>query len=185
MPGYSRPIVERLYCEECSRAFERVIKRGRKPSYCPPCRRFLYPVTPNSQKRPTVAISKQDPKIDAGMLTETNDCTVRAVSIATGAPYREVHAFFKANGRKSGQGVYFEGIVNRHSGHLFGHALTRTSVTPAKGVRTLLLRNPHLAEGTWILGMTGHVACLRDGVLLDSWDSSRKQTTTAWLVTKA
>lgn len=38
-------------------------------------------------------------------LGEDNDCTVKAVTVTTGAPYNEVHELFKKHGRQKGKGA--------------------------------------------------------------------------------
>jgi len=42
----------------------------------------------------------------AQKLGETNDCAVKAVSIATGTPYEQVHALMKKHGRRDCRGTY-------------------------------------------------------------------------------
>lgn len=42
---------------------------------------------------------------EAGKIGERNDCSVKAISIACGVPYAEVHALLKKLGRKDGQGT--------------------------------------------------------------------------------
>lgn len=41
----------------------------------------------------------------ARSLNETNDCAVKAVAIATGTPYEQVHALMKKHGRKDRKGT--------------------------------------------------------------------------------
>lgn len=42
---------------------------------------------------------------DAKALGEDNDCTVKAIAITTGVPYKKVHAALKKAGRKDGKGA--------------------------------------------------------------------------------
>lgn len=42
---------------------------------------------------------------EAQAVGEVNDCSVKAVALVTGRPYREVHAAFAAAGRRSGRGT--------------------------------------------------------------------------------
>jgi hypothetical protein len=44
--------------------------------------------------------------VHSAELRERSDCSVKAVAIATGIPYKEVHAAFKAAGRTSRRGTY-------------------------------------------------------------------------------
>ena len=37
-------------------------------------------------------------------------------------------------------------------------------------------------KGTYIVKMAKHIACIKDGKLLDTWDSSEKTIYTAWKI---
>ncbi len=43
----------------------------------------------------------------AGLSGETNDCTVKALALATGIPYEEAHTDLARRGRKRGKGTNF------------------------------------------------------------------------------
>ena len=42
---------------------------------------------------------------DARALGEHNDCTVKAIAITTGVPYKKVHEAMRSKGRKNGKGA--------------------------------------------------------------------------------
>jgi hypothetical protein len=111
---------------------------------------------------------------------------VRALAVACEAPYREAYTFMARAGRRKNKGAFFHSIIARNNGEVLGCKLTPAeSIKPAKGIRTFLLRNPQMRKGIWVLHMTRHVAVLRNGQLVDSFDSSRKVIDGAWRVMPA
>lgn len=182
---------ELLVCRSCDRTWERRVTRGRKPHTCPRCR-----PAPATRLRPrlrppsTILTNPKSPvvytdggKSDAGFPYEQSDCTVRALATATGSTYQAAHAFMANNGRRNGRGHAFSSVLSRNDNRVLGHRTTPTQITRARGLRTALLRNPELRKGTWIIQQSRHVVTLRNGVLLDAFDSSAKEFRYAWLVT--
>ena len=107
---------------------------------------------------------------------ENNDCTVKAVAAATGAPYKEVHAILKKLGRKTGRGT---SLYNMRSA-LLELGFEYGKVTPLEMIATykkstkvtnVTTHHPDrfprsaFATGTWILFTTGytHTLCVKDG----------------------
>lgn len=190
-------LVEFLQCEECFTTWERVVVRGRKPRICDDCRRYgIKPVT--IPRRRITAADVLDPnsiliytdggRKDEGIGWENSDCTVRAIATATGVPYSKAHAFMAKAGRKRGKGANFSGAIYRamrNEGHVFGCKFEEISYQDFKrsrGLKTALMRNPALRTGTWVLQQPRHVVTLKDGKLLDSFDSSRKEIRGAYKV---
>lgn len=172
---------EFLTCRSCWSEFSRVVKRGRKPELCYRCR----PVAKPPQVRPGVGIQRlvitNGGRDEIGGF-ETNDCTVRAIALATGAGYKAAHTFLAANGRRRGKGCYFEQIVHRNGNTILGCKLEHIYLVKSRGLNMALTRNPQLRRGVWILQMKGHVATLKSGKLMDSFDSSRKEIRGAYRV---
>lgn len=190
---------EVLHCESCLKEWERVVVRGRKPRICVHCREWGAKPTPVRRRRVTAVDILLDPakavvvltdggRKDEGIRWENSDCTVRAIATATGKPYSAAHAFMAAAGRKHGKGANFHGAVwraMRDVGHILGYKFE--DVRPfhrSRGLKTALIRNPQLRKGTWILQQPRHVATLKDGKILDSFDSSRKDIRGAYKVTR-
>lgn len=121
-------------------------------------------------------------KCAAGMAREDNDCTVRALAIATGQDYRTVYEFMAKEGRRPNRGVPFGSILRRNQHRVFGVQFELVRLTPARGIKTFMERNPSLKRGTWIVHSTHHVGVLKDGTLYDSFDSTRKTYDYAWKV---
>lgn len=155
-------------------------------------------------KGPAVPFDKTDGgRVDDGFYSENNDCTVRALAVATGRPYREAHSWLQRRGRRMRRGCGFYLIMEQHGSNVLGHKLELwpqlyppgsvghrrqqeqgvvRGIYKSKGLKTAIERNPQIAVGTWIIHSTQHVAVLKDGKLLDSFDSSRKIIDKAWRV---
>lgn len=147
---------------------------------CPACvPRFR----PRKAIKPAVPFDATDGGRKAdGFQSETNDCTVRALAVATGSRYADAHRWLQRRGRRMRKGCHFASIVGAFGSNVLGHRLEFTPLVVAKGLRAAIERNPQIAVGTWIIHSTHHVAVLRDGKLLDSFDSSRKVIDRAWRV---
>lgn len=106
------------------------------------------------------------------------DCAVRAVSVALGVDWETAYdliasAGFDMGDMPSSDSVW--GAVLRQNG-FYRKAIPNTCpdcYTAADFARD----NP---RGTFVLGFGGHVAAIRDGVLYDSWDSSREIPVYVW-----
>lgn len=178
---------ETLRCSLCGINWRRPVTRGRKPTTCPSCKANPYVPywKPAPTRRPnrTMGVVKTDGGRTAAGISDKNDCTVRALATATGAPYEEAHAFYKRNGRRLNKGVNMQSIIARNDFKILGHFIKPMPCLRAKGLRTFLARNPWAKKGTYIVHMTAHAATLKDGKLLDSFDSSTKVIRTIYKVT--
>lgn len=98
------------------------------------------------------------------------DCTVRAISKATGQRWEQTYAGLAVYGFDMGDmpsansvwGAYLrsKGYTRRMIPENYPEHYT---------VRDFAVEHPN---GTYILALSGHVVCIIDGVLYDSWDSS-------------
>ena len=98
------------------------------------------------------------------------DCTVRAISKATGQSWEQTYAGLAVFGFDMGDmpsansvwGAYLraKGYTRRMIPENYPEHYT---------VRDFANDNP---IGTYILALSGHVVCVIDGALYDSWDSS-------------
>ena len=105
-------------------------------------------------------------------LNRVGDCTVRAVSKATGKPWEYVYAGLSAYG--------FELCDMPSANHVWGAYLEdqgfKQHLVDKKGKRGYTVEdfcrdNP---QGTYILAIDGHVVCAVDGFYYDSWDSGKE-----------
>lgn len=98
------------------------------------------------------------------------DCTVRAISKATGQGWGETYLALCIQG-------YLDGDMPS-ANSVWGHYLRSIGYTrhiipdtcpDCYTVADFAREHP---TGTYILAMSGHVVCLQDSTIFDSWDSS-------------
>lgn len=105
---------------------------------------------------------------DAEIFTERNDCTVRAVAIATGTPYDKVHAELEWRGRRPGQGFPLTS-----EGHLKDFGFKPYYIPRPQGVKPRLSTVvSHVQKGRFIVQTRAHVFAIVDGVAFDKTASS-------------
>ena len=100
----------------------------------------------------------------------TGDCAVRAISVALDIDWYNAFDLLTAEARNmcdmpSADAVW--GIVLRDSG--FTRFVMPNSCPGCYSAEDFCRDHPN---GVYVLAFGGHVATIRDGVLLDSWDSS-------------
>lgn len=100
------------------------------------------------------------------------DCVVRAVSVALGVDWETAYAMIAANGYQMGDMPSSDsvwGSVLRQHG--FYRSAIPNVCPDCYTAADFAADNP---KGTYVLGFGGHVATVKDGVLYDSWDSSKE-----------
>lgn len=100
------------------------------------------------------------------------DCAVRAISAALGVDWETAYALIAAKGfaladLPSSDSVW--GATLRDHGFL--REAIPNSCTDCYTAGDFAREHP---DGIYVLGFGGHVATIKDGVLYDSWDSSRE-----------
>lgn len=143
-------------------------------------------------------------------LNETNDCVVRALSVATDISYPAMHEYLGTYGRKPRDGmsafVYHAALkslgykltklegpeykyyrtwveghyrynrkTGRHSWVNDTYRTKRKKSGPGKDYSAATVKTlaKELTEGTYLVGTSGHVACLKDGEIHD-WTAGRR-----------
>lgn len=178
---------ETLRCDGCWNSWRREVVRGRKPRICPTCRGIYSLVrSPVKKVSPAVRAGKVEfTDGGRGAIQETNDCTVFALALACEVPYAEAHQYLEKAGRRSRKGIPFSRVLREAGFLILGHQFTIPHpVIHSKGLMTFLRRNPWAKRGTYVLHSTHHVSVLKNGKLIDSFDSSRKIIDGAWRVSK-
>jgi hypothetical protein len=115
-------------------------------------------------------ISKDTVWKDSEKFGEKNDCSVKAVALATGIKYAKVHYAFRKQGRKEGRGTHFyqQFAVLRelgfelklvHVGH-YNDPKVKNKFK-AKTVSTLEKELP--SRGIFLVYTRGHMLCARGG----------------------
>ena len=100
------------------------------------------------------------------------DCSVRAVSVALGVDWETAFAMISNNAFQMGDmpssnSVW--GSVLRQNG--FKRAIIPNNCPDCYSAEDFAKDHP---EGTYVLGFGNHVATVKDGIIYDSWDSSKE-----------
>lgn len=106
------------------------------------------------------------------------DCTVRAISKATGKDWGETYLRLCVQGYLDGDmpsanscwGAYLRSVG-------FRRYIVPDTCPDCYTVERFADVHP---LGTYILALSGHVVCVQDGVLYDSWDSSNETVLYYW-----
>lgn len=102
------------------------------------------------------------------------DCTVRAISKAMDQSWETSYL-----------GIAMEGLLlfdMPSANHVWGEYLKRKGFhreLAPDGITVREFANEH-PNGTYILALSGHVVCIKNGTLFDSWDSSNEIVLYFW-----
>lgn len=111
-------------------------------------------------------------------INEHRDCTVRALTAVSSAPYATVHAVFAAHGRKNRRGVPLITVMQSVARDL---GITAKVVRRSGSVERLVRDFP---TGRLVVTTRGHAFALIDGVARDDHaTSSLRHVKRAWLIT--
>lgn len=121
---------------------------------------------------------------------ETRDCVVRAIALATGRDYkelrRELNAFKRvlvASKKFSRYTSYKQQPILEEWFKSKNYSTISFGVVRAgekrKIAKEFAKENP---AGTYILSMRRHIVCVKEGKILDTWDSSNKPVYKAWRI---
>lgn len=106
------------------------------------------------------------------------DCAIRAVSAALGISWDDAFDLIAENAKRMGATMHNNaawGSVLREHG--FRKEIIPDTCPDCYSAADFCEDNP---IGTFILGFTGHTACVKNGFLMDSWDSSDEIPTFVW-----
>lgn len=119
---------------------------------------------------------------DAGSpSSERNDCTVRALAIATETSYNKAYMKLAAAGRKRNKGFHVCDILKSNSVH-FDHTFKKLRFRKGITLRKFLKNYP---KGIYYVQKRGHVFVIRDGAVLDTFKPGAYTIIIkAWEVTK-
>lgn len=102
---------------------------------------------------------------------QNNDCTVRAFACAFDLDYDYVYDMFAAAGRKCSNGFHLGPWMERNAvdGYILDRRIAKISFPAERGVPRMNLETfvKRFDLGTYIVRVAKHVACIRDGVILD------------------
>ena len=125
-------------------------------------------------------ISKETVWKDSKKFGERNDCSVKAVALATGTKYAKVHYEYAKQGRKEGRGTHFYQQVKvlRELGfelelvHV-GHYVDKNVKNKFKAKTVTTLEKELPSRGIFLIYTRGHMLCARGGKILD-WTQGRR-----------
>jgi len=105
-------------------------------------------------------------------MNETNDCAVRACTIASGVDYKEVHELFRLQGRANRKGSNQEWTtqVMEQLGFKLEDVTRAVFRQCGKTVKTV---SRNLAGGPYLIRVRRHILCLTNGVVQD-WTDGRQ-----------
>lgn len=106
------------------------------------------------------------------------DCAVRAVSKALDISWEEAYLRMCKNGFLMGDMPSSDtvwGAILREEG--FKRSIIPDSCPQCYTAEDFANDNP---KGTFVLGFGGHCVCIKDGIIFDSWDSSKEIPTYVW-----
>ena len=103
------------------------------------------------------------------IMQESNDCTVRATSLAINKPYTEVHGVFAKHGRRTGKGVTLATLIavlievtKNNMQIVSSHVIRRENLT------SFIKTHP---KGKYVVIKRGHAFAVIDGVAHDAHSS--------------
>lgn len=106
------------------------------------------------------------------------DCAVRAVAAALGVDWEEAYTLISdagfAMGDMPSSDSVFGAVLRQHG---FYRAAIPNSCPDCYTAEDFAADHP---RGVFVLGFGGHVAAIRDGVIMDSWDSSQEVPVYYW-----
>lgn len=116
---------------------------------------------------------------------DVGDCATRAICNATGKDYKEVYDAINALAKKERTGKRKRGISNARKGvyKATGHKYLESigwkwhPTMAIGGGCTVHPEDFFGKKGTFILQLSKHLTCVRDGVLVDTYDCSRNPYT--------
>ena len=108
---------------------------------------------------------------DSEKMGENRDCAVRAVTLALGKPYAEVHAAMKRLGRRNRRGTPM--WITAHVLESYGYKMVEcTNVFPS--ARTPITVQRELPNrGVYLVRTRSHIFCYRAGKVHD-WQAGRR-----------
>ena len=100
------------------------------------------------------------------------DCAVRAVSVSLGVDWETAFALIASNAFQMGDmpssNAVWGSVLRQHG---FRRSVVPNNCPDCYTAEEFAAERP---EGVYVLGFGNHVATVRDGVIYDSWDSSRE-----------
>lgn len=107
-----------------------------------------------------------------------DDCVIRAISFAEGDSWEETYdklsEYAKEEGIILNEVTFVDGYLDsKYPKHCYKCEGSRATIKDF--IRT------H-KDGTYLITMKGHITCLKDGAIYDTWDCTNNRIWTVWRV---
>ena len=100
------------------------------------------------------------------------DCSVRALTVALGVDWEEAFALLSANAFQMADMMSSNGVIGSVlRQHGFRRSVIPNSCPDCYTIEQFAEDNP---SGTYVVGTGNHVVAVKDGLIMDSWDSSKE-----------
>lgn len=124
-------------------------------------------------------------KEESSSFGEVNDCSIKAITLATGKPYSEVLALSYRFGRKKGKGTYIETSKKILDALGFEVIILEEYIWKRIGKTFLTFaRNNYIKSSNLIIYSSTHMAAIVDGDLIDWAIEKRKRIQSVWKIQK-
>jgi hypothetical protein len=160
---------------------------------------ILKKINPPEPKKNIIPLNSTMPHIDfqyndggrsdAGYSGDAGDCVVRAISNATGIPYQQIYSELttlakthvrnkrdkvaRALKRKASKTPRDGAYRKIYEAYLNSIGWKWVAVMGIGTDCTMHVRKDELPQGTLILRLSKHLTCVKDGILVDTYDCSR------------
>lgn len=105
-----------------------------------------------------------------------NDCTIRAISVATGVTWDEAYEELSNEARQMGLMMDSVDFIEQYLDYRY-----ERTCHYSKTVNEFIKEFP---QGIYLLSMPGHLTCVIDGVNIDTFDTSNRRMWCAWFVSE-
>lgn len=105
-----------------------------------------------------------------------NDCTIRAISVATGSTWDDVYEELSTEARHMGLMMDSVEFIEQYLDDRY-----ERTCHYSKTVNEFIEEFP---QGIYLLSMPGHLSCVIDGVNIDTFDTRNRRMWCAWFVSE-
>jgi hypothetical protein len=110
---------------------------------------------------------------------EKNDCTVRALAIATNSSYHKCYDLLWRAGRKPNKGFHIKRFLKKSCSYM-GHSFLKLNFRKPITLRKFIMK---YSSGIYYVRIRAHVFVVKDGIVLDMFEQSPYcRITDAWKV---
>lgn len=100
------------------------------------------------------------------------DCSIRALTVALGVDWEEAFALLSANAFQMADMMSSNAVIGSVlRQHGFRRSVIPNSCPDCYTIEDFAEDHP---QGVYVVGTGSHVVAIRDGLILDSWDSSKE-----------